>query len=253
MPPEGLRLRRHQLAWLHDAGWARLLDRVGERGPAGRAAAPLDGALGGSPEATPDHAPAHDQAAACLRHWAAHRLPLIVTRQPEPRHTLDPHLVHLGLPAPDSLGQLRLRLQVEPRDLQLLDECPRAEAVVASLPAEARRAWLATCRRLDALGLEARVYGSHGWQALTALDHVRPRSDVDLWLAVRDVAQADAAAATLATFDASDPRLDGELMFPDGRAVHWREWQDWRQGRARAVLVKTLHRALLVHSREAFA
>ena len=46
-------LRRHQLAWLSEAGWAAILAR------------PWDA-----------------QARDCLAHWARHRLPLVVTRQP---------------------------------------------------------------------------------------------------------------------------------------------------------------------------
>ena len=38
----------------------------------------------------------------------------------------------------------------------------------------------------------------------------------------------------------AEPRLDGELRFPDGAAVAWREWEAWRAGRSRAVLVKRL-------------
>jgi phosphoribosyl-dephospho-CoA transferase len=45
----------------------------------------------------------------------------------------------------------------------------------------------------------------------------------------------------LKSFDAAQLRLDGELLFRDGAAVAWREWIEWRAGRARAVLVKRLH------------
>ena len=45
----------------------------------------------------------------------------------------------------------------------------------------------------------------------------------------------------LQSFGAARPRLDGELVFDDGAAVAWREWIEWRAGRARAVLVKRLH------------
>ena len=46
--------------------------------------------------------------------------------------------------------------------------------------------------------------------------------------------------ALLAAVDWDGPRLDGELLFPDGAAIAWREWQAWRQGRAPQVLVKRL-------------
>jgi phosphoribosyl-dephospho-CoA transferase len=47
-------------------------------------------------------------------------------------------------------------------------------------------------------------------------------------------------AQVLLSFDGAAPRLDGELLFGDGAAVAWREWIEWRAGRARAVLVKRL-------------
>ena len=34
-------------------------------------------------------------------------------------------------------------------------------------------------------------------------------------------------------------------MFPDGSAVAWREWSDWRAARTRAVMVKGLTGAML--------
>jgi len=75
-------LHRHQLAWLTAAGWQRLRDQDWD-------------------------ATARD----CLAHWAAHRLPLVVTRQrgadprPEP-------LIALGLPAP---GRWQRRRRVQGR------------------------------------------------------------------------------------------------------------------------------------------
>ena len=51
---------------------------------------------------------------------------------------------------------------------------------------------------------------------------------------------ADEVARALATASWAGPRLDGELLFPDGAAIAWREWSDYRQGRASQVLVKRL-------------
>jgi hypothetical protein len=36
------------------------------------------------------------------------------------------------------------------------------------------------------------------------------------------------------------PRLDGEMLFPDGAAIAWREWVAHREGRTAQVLVKRL-------------
>ena len=93
----------------------------------------------------------------------------------------------------------------------------------------------------------ARVHGSYGWEHLSGLDHVRQSSDIDVWMAVPDGAQADAAAATLQSFACERPRLDGELVFDDGAAVAWREWLAWRGGRTRALLVKRIDGSSLTH------
>jgi phosphoribosyl-dephospho-CoA transferase len=117
------------------------------------------------------------------------------------------------------------------------------------LPASARPAWRTLCADLAATHANARVYGSHGWQLLTGLDHLRAGSDIDLWLSVSDEAQADAAAARLQSVSGALPRLDGELVFDDGAAVAWREWLAWRAGHVRSLLVKTLVGSALVGSR----
>jgi phosphoribosyl-dephospho-CoA transferase len=206
-------LHRHQLAWLTPDGWAAVL------------AAGWD-----------------EEARACLAHWARQRLPLVVTRQqgaPAGR-------IALGLPAPACWGRRRLLLCVARAEVSYFDEFPRAHALTRRLPAAVRAAWQRLCAGLQARGAVARVHGSHGWQLLTGLDHVRPGSDVDLTLRVDAADQADAAVSLLAAFTASRPRLDGELVFAGGEAVAWREWQAWRAGQVTSVLVKRIDGAGLV-------
>lgn len=214
-------LHRHQIAWLSETGWHAVQQ--------------------------------HDRDAAardCLAHWAARRLPLVVTRQDRP--TGD-DTIALGLPAPGRWARQRLAISVTRGDVLYFDEFPLAGHLLRVLPASARPAWRTLCERLRAVNAHARVYGSHGWQLLSGLDHVRAGSDIDLWLSVSDEAQADAAAACLqSTSDAAPdalPRLDGELMFDDGAAVAWREWLAWRAGRVKSLLVKTLVGSTVVRSR----
>jgi len=200
-------LHRHQIAWLKPAGW----DRVRSR--------PWDAV-----------------ASECLAHWAAHRLPLVVTRQLPG----DADTIAMGLPAPDRWDRRRIALGVPRGDVLYFDEFPQTELVTRLLPAAARRPWRELCARLHALGVVARVHGSYGWKHFTQLDHVQASSDVDIWITVSDMAQADAAAALLQSFPCERPRLDGELVFDGGAAVAWREWLAWRAGRARALLVKRI-------------
>jgi phosphoribosyl-dephospho-CoA transferase len=203
-------LHRHQLAWLTAAGWQRLCDQAWD-------------------------ATARD----CLAHWAVHRLPLVVTRQrgANPRSEL---FIAMGLPAPGRWQRRRLALEVARREVLYFDEFPIAGEVTPLLPQAARADWRRLCTLLGAAGLVARVYGSYGWQQLGGLDHVHRGSDIDVWMAVSDPGQADAAAAMLQAFPCAGPRLDGELAFADGTSVAWREWLAWRGGRARSLLAKTL-------------
>jgi len=202
-------LHRHQIAWLKQAGWDRIRSRAWDA-----------------------------MASECLAHWAAHRLPLVVTRQPP--YAGDSGTIAMGLPAPDRWDRRRLALGVPHGDVLYFDEFPRAEQITRLLPGTARPQWLRLCTGLHALGVVARVHGSHGWKYFSQLDHVRASSDIDIWMAVSDREQADAAAAMLQSFPCERPRLDGELVFDGGAAVAWREWLAWRAGRARTLLVKRI-------------
>ncbi len=201
-------LRRQQLIRLSGDGWARVLD------------GPWDTA-----------------ARSCLGLWAARGLPLVVTRQPP----MEDGRVATGLPAPSRYRRRRLALTVEPGDVMLFDEFPSAEAVTRLLPRGAAAPWRALLATLAATDCAPRVYGGFGWQALTRMAYVHAGSDLDLLLPVNSAAHADALAQVLAAVAWDGPRLDGELLFPDGGAIAWREWHAHRQGRAAQVLVKRLH------------
>jgi phosphoribosyl-dephospho-CoA transferase len=209
-------LRRHRLARLTAVGWTAVLAR------------PWDA-----------------QARACLTHWAGHRLPLVVTRQSTASGPGE--LISLGLPAPAVWGRRRIAVQVPRMAVWCFDDFDDLAAVLPLLPRSAQPAAGDLQDGLAACGATARIYGSYGWQAISGLDHVRPGSDLDVCVAVRDAAYADRVAGPLRAFAVEGLRLDGELMFPDGTAVAWREWIEWRAGRARAVLVKQLTGAVLRH------
>ncbi len=205
MPP----LHRHQLVHLDAEGWQRLAAQ--ERDDASRA---------------------------CIDHWAAARLPLVVTRQcPD-----EPDVLALGLPAPLRWQRRRLALRADWRHVLGFDEFPSVQDLAPLLPRSGLATWQGLVSALTGLDAAARVYGSHGWQLLSGLPYLHADSDIDLTLAVHDAHHADAVAAVLAGCCPILPRrLDGELQFADGRAYAWREWQAWRAGRSRAILCKTLN------------
>ncbi len=144
--------------------------------------------------------------------------------------------VPLGLPLPPAEGKRRLSF--------LLPQPPswrrRHRRCCALLPRSHPAAGGARSIDLDALaaerGVEARVFGSLAWGALTGLPYVTRESDLDLLLQVRRDTDLDEVTDELAAIEQLAPmRIDGELVREDGVAVNWREL---RSG-AREVLGKT--------------
>jgi phosphoribosyl-dephospho-CoA transferase len=219
-------LRRHQLVWLDEFAWYRVLT----------ASLPADGADRALPILRGD----------CLAHWAQHRLPLVVTRQPDEVHTASPDAaLALGLAAPARWGHQAIGLRVGRQGVARQGEFPAAADLLGSLPAAARPGWARLCEQLARLGAQARVYGSYGWQHLTGLDHVHAGSDVDLAIEVSDAAQADQVCARLQAADTEALRLDGELAFGNGASVAWREWRRFRAGLTQQILVKRIAQTTL--------
>lgn len=207
-------LRRHRLVHVTAPGWAQVLDQ-----------------------------PWDTEARAGLGHWAAHGLPLVVTCQTlcAARTAAAAQSVALGLCLPATWGRRRIALQLAPEQLGAWSEFPTLDEAAPQLSAPEAQALHGLAAALAGHGLVARVYGSLGWQGLSGLPYLHAHSDIDLWLAVATVAQADRAAQLLEGLAPTGRRIDGELVFADGSAVAWREWQAWRAGRCRSLLVKHLH------------
>ncbi|NHZ32742.1 malonate decarboxylase holo-[acyl-carrier-protein] synthase [Massilia rubra] len=191
---------RHDQAWLSGAGWAAVLD--------------------GAP-------PAH---AAALEQWRRHDWPLIVTRR-----TPDaaPGAVCLGLaPPPEAGRKLRIALQVDEQSVARVENALTLRAAAAAAPAR----WAAPLAALlaDAGSITLRAYGSLALQAVTRLTYLTESSDIDLLFTPASLHQLDAGMSLLQSHQQNLP-LDGEIVFPDGAAVAWKEWRDAAGAR---VLVK---------------
>ncbi len=179
--------------------------------------------------------------------WAAHlRSPLAEAERAEVADWCRagrPLVIARGRPE-DGAGELRLGLATpDKRRIGLhvtadavaarLDPLPLAEAVGAA--PEAWRPILAELvRRAQDVGVTPAVYGSLAWQHRTGLAYVRPESDIDLLFAPRERWQLDRLLNLLTTVGDGTPRLDGEILLPDGAAVAWRELA----GRPARLLVK---------------
>lgn len=130
----------------------------------------------------------------------------------------------LGLPLPPSAGRRRFAALVPPALIAAICPPPALADVVEAAPP----AWHTTLARIGEIaarhGAEARVYGSLAFQAITGLDYLTDRSDLDLLLGVHRGTDLRMLAAELAAVANSAPMsIDGELAGPTGAAVKWRE------------------------------
>jgi phosphoribosyl-dephospho-CoA transferase len=203
---------RNQLVWISDSAWQEI------------------------EAAQPDA-----QAREIVGHWRAKHLPLVVRRQPD---DVAAGRLALGLPAPLRWARRKLAFDVSLDAVQMVGAFPTLLQV-----ARRQRSWRSAAVELsNGLVLaraNVRVYGSHGWQALTGEKYLHRDSDIDLHIEVPNVDVARAATNLLQA--ARLPRrLDGELVFPDGSSIAWREFDRVLALRTTEILVKSLRGPRLV-------
>ncbi|HEY8015848.1 MAG TPA: malonate decarboxylase holo-[acyl-carrier-protein] synthase [Dongiaceae bacterium] len=197
-------IRRHDLIFLSPAGWRALL-----AARADLAAEPL------------------------LARWVENGWPVIGRR---PMASDGPG-VPAGLPLPPFAGKNRLSFLLPPADIVAMAPPPVLDDVMPMAPV----AWRHALGEVEAMAsrhaIEARVFGSLAWQALTGLNYLTDRSDLDLLLELRRDTDLQALAEDLAGIEICAPmRLDGELIRRDGAAINWRELRT----ATGEILVKTL-------------
>jgi phosphoribosyl-dephospho-CoA transferase len=198
---------RHDLAWLTPAGW--------------------DAALAAAPHAA-------------LHQWRDHDWPAVVRRH---EVGIAEDMICLGLPLPESYG-VRQRVALVSR----VDHIARRQAPLplAAVLGAAPPAWLAGLVALQRAtsSFDLRVYGSLAMACLTGQAYLRPESDIDLLLRPATAGELGAGIALLAEHAALLP-LDGEIVFPTGEAVAWKEWLAADRSHAR-VLAKSRDAVRLV-------
>jgi phosphoribosyl-dephospho-CoA transferase len=224
---------RHDLIWLTPLGWYAQL-----------AAHPR--ALGAAADVDLDAVHTATSAAvlaarAVLERWRDRGWPLIV-RRCEPGTPDDALCAGLAAPPDRATGaKLRIPLVVDRRHIARHEHPLPLQAVLPTLPArlQANFADFATA----AERFDMRVYGSVAMQALTAQVYLHPASDIDVVFRPTTLQALDAGVALLAEHAQHLP-LDGEIVFPSGEAVAWKEWHASHAGNAR-VLVKKASCVLL--------
>ncbi|MFC5480935.1 malonate decarboxylase holo-[acyl-carrier-protein] synthase [Massilia suwonensis] len=215
-------LARHDLLWLSEGGWREAVWTV------------------------------PDEAAPALLRWREAGWPVVVRRADA---DLAPGQVSVGIPLPPRAEDGR-KLRVGGR-VGLDGVCRHAPplplAQLTGMPQHWQGALAALSQQAQAQGLAIRVYGSAALQAITGQAYLRAGSDIDLLLQPGGVAELDAALALLRTHAQALP-LDGEIVFPGGRAVAWKELAAARDGAlASRVLVKEMTRVALVRIDELLA
>jgi phosphoribosyl-dephospho-CoA transferase len=137
----------------------------------------------------------------------------------------DAVLLGLRLPRSSAVRSLPFRVPTsairKTADAMTLSEALECEF---RMPMSWRQALQSLVYQMEDIGIVAHIYGSLAWQIDTGTIYLADDSDIDLLIRPVSSQQADAALALLQATSSSMPvYLDGEIEFPDGSAVTWRE------------------------------
>lgn len=194
---------RHSLVWLTDAGWRDAQARTGAA------------------------------AQAAIEQWRRSGWPAVARRSDADAR--DDELCAGIAQPPDAAGvKQRLPLRIGAAHVHSVREPLPLAAALAAAPAPWRDELAALDAAARAEGIVLRVYGSLALQCLTGLSYLTPDSDIDLLLQPATRAQL-AAGLRLLTQWATRLPLDGEIVFPGGAAVAWKEWAHAADARARVL------------------
>jgi phosphoribosyl-dephospho-CoA transferase len=171
--------------------------------------------------------------------WADRGWPVIVRRRGEAE---DPGLVPVGLPLPPAAGKRRIALLLPP-DGVLQRSPPLLLRTAARVADPGWRPTIASLLALGAsIGVEPSAFGSLLWQHQTGLTYLSPDSDLDVLWPVPPGFDVLSLVFSIAELQREAPlRIDGEVVFPDGSAVNWRElWMAHQAADPTSVLAKTI-------------
>lgn len=137
-----------------------------------------------------------------------------------------PDEVCLGLSMPPKAcgSKPRLALRVERAGVERVLPPLELDAVAAAVPAAWQPAYRALVKNAASAALPLRVFGSLALQAMTGKAYLTASSDIDLLFYPETASRLTLAIALLDRHAASLP-LDGEIVFPHGEAVSWKEWR----------------------------
>lgn len=208
-------LARHSLAWLSADGWAQ--------------------AYSSAPESCREFIPQWQQ-----MDWPA------VARRRDADTGEEDECLGVALP-PDAVTGIKRRIPVRASRSHI--KKISAPLALKALLASAPDGWRGQLAALDIkachLGIDFKVYGSAALQATTGQQYLTPTSDIDLLFYPVDETQLQDGLSLLDKYAATLP-LDGEIVFPSGQAVAWKEWIQARAAStACRVLVKEVQAVYL--------
>jgi phosphoribosyl-dephospho-CoA transferase len=176
-----------------------------------------------------------------LSEWIAAGKPLVVARQKFSPNATPPQ-IQLGAALPLRLGRAKVACSVAGASLACITPALSIERASGVLPVRERSVLARLSGLAESLGIALGVYGSTAWECLSGESYRRSDSDVDV---ICDVERRDALEPWLCAMEAAaralEDHLDGEIRFPGGDAVAWREL-------ARAGLVNGETRVLVKSS-----
>ena len=171
--------------------------------------------------------------------WLAEGRPLVVCRQRMRENGAESD-VDLGICLPNHLGRQKLACRVRSDAVARFERPISVDQLNGVLQIEACSAMTRLAGAAQRLGVSVGVYGSTAWECLSGASYRRCGSDIDL---ICDVAHREVLPVWLRAMERSaqdvDGRLDGEVRFPDGKAVAWRELSNaFESGGAVRVMFK---------------
>jgi phosphoribosyl-dephospho-CoA transferase len=206
---------RHDLVWLSDQGWQRVLNT------------------------------APDSGRRAIEMWRQADWPAIVRRADA---DLPPEQLSIGIALPPHSvngSKTRIGLRTAKADVKKLAPPLPVSRVVETVPEPWRNFLKKLERDSDNAGIAVSVFGSIALQALTGQAYVTAVSDIDLLIRPADCEQLFQSLDLLKLYAGSLP-LDGEIVFPGGQAVAWKELSGaLRAAKNVRVLVKGTHKVSL--------
>jgi len=173
--------------------------------------------------------------------WISAGHPLVVARQ-----VSDSHQTLLGLTLPAIEGKRRVGCLVDAVDVDRITPPLAISAILDSIPHGLDIPLMALARTIKACDAELGLFGSLAWEILTGKQYRNEHSDVDVICDIHSLKQVPQVLEALKKAAAALPcGLDGEIRFPNGHAVSWKELANiWPSDEAQ-ILVKAPYAVFL--------